>query len=319
MSSAQELIGEPRGRIAPARELVNTFEFEAMARRSLSEAAFTEIAGSERTAFERITFRPRLMVNTTHLDLTSELFGQRMFAPILAGPAAGQKRYHPEGELACARGASAAKTVMVVSSRSSYSIREIAAQPAIALWYQVDPEPDVEAQRRRIAEAMEVGCKALCITAGGAGWSAINRLRQDVRVRCVVKGIMTPEEAQAAVREGLSGIVVSNYGKQPLSGMAAPIEVLPAIVDAVGGRAPILIDGSFRRGSDILKALALGASAVMLGRPVLWGLAAYGATGVQAVLEMLQTELARDMAMCGKPNLKSLDRSVVKIHGQRPA
>jgi 4-hydroxymandelate oxidase len=100
--------------------------------------------------------------------------------------------------------------------------------------------------------------------------------------------------------------------------MAAPIEVLPAIAEAVAGKAPILIDGSFRRGADILKALALGARAVMLGRPALWALAAYGSAGVQAVLELLQTELARDMAMCGKPNLKSLDPALVKIHAPRP-
>jgi isopentenyl diphosphate isomerase/L-lactate dehydrogenase-like FMN-dependent dehydrogenase len=100
--------------------------------------------------------------------------------------------------------------------------------------------------------------------------------------------------------------------------MTAPIEVLPAIAEAVAGKAPILIDGSFRRGADILKALALGARAVMLGRPPLWALAAYGAAGVQTMLEMLQTELARDMAMCGRPNLKSLDPSLVKVHARRP-
>jgi isopentenyl diphosphate isomerase/L-lactate dehydrogenase-like FMN-dependent dehydrogenase len=101
--------------------------------------------------------------------------------------------------------------------------------------------------------------------------------------------------------------------------MAAPIEVLPAIAEAVAGKVPILIDGSFRRGSDILKALALGARAVMLGRPPLWALAAYGSAGVQTMLEMLQTELARDMAMCGKPNPKSLDPAVVKIHARGPS
>jgi isopentenyl diphosphate isomerase/L-lactate dehydrogenase-like FMN-dependent dehydrogenase len=100
--------------------------------------------------------------------------------------------------------------------------------------------------------------------------------------------------------------------------MAAPIDVLPSIVEAVGGKAPVLIDGSFRRATDILKALALGARAVLLGRPVLWALASYGSAGVQAMLEMLQTDLGRDMAQCGKPNLKSLDPSIVKIHGKRP-
>ena len=136
MSPRQTSMGEPPGRIAPARELVNTFEFEAMARRSLNAAAFAEIAGSDRIALERITFRPRMMVNTTQLDLTTELFGQRLFAPILVGPASEQKRFHPEGELATVRGASAAKTAMVVSGRASYPIQEIAAQPAATLWYQ---------------------------------------------------------------------------------------------------------------------------------------------------------------------------------------
>jgi 4-hydroxymandelate oxidase len=319
MNATQALIGEPPGRIAPARELVNAFEFEAMAQRSLSAAAFAEIAGSERDAFERITFRPRMMVNTTALDLTAELFGEKMFAPILVGPTSDQKRFHPEGELASVRGASAAKTGMVVSSRSSYPIHDIAAQPEATLWYQVYPEADADATRRQIDQAVALGSKALCITIGGADWSAIDRLRQGVRIPVVLKGIMSPEEATAAIGKGIDGIVVSNYGARNASGMAAPIEVLPAIAQAVAGKAPILIDGSFRRGSDILKALALGARAVMLGRPVLWALAAYGSAGVQTLLEMLQTELARDMAMCGKSNLKSLDPSVLKIHSRGPS
>jgi isopentenyl diphosphate isomerase/L-lactate dehydrogenase-like FMN-dependent dehydrogenase len=289
-----------------------------MAQRSLSAAAFAEIAGSDRSALERITFRPRMMVNTTQLDLTTELFGQSLFAPILVGPTGEQKRFHPEGELASVRGASAAKTAMVISGHASYPTKEIAAQPATTLWYQVHPEPDADAQRRRIDEAVELGCKALCITIGGTDWSAIDRLRQGLRVPVVLKGIMSAEEARTAIGKGIDGIVVSSHGGQA-SGMAAPIEVLPAIAAAVAGKAPILIDGSFRRGADILKALALGARAVMLGRPPLWALAAYGAAGVQTMLEMLQTELARDMAMCGKPNLKSLDPSVVKIHARGPA
>jgi 4-hydroxymandelate oxidase len=314
MSNWPALIGEPAGRIPPARDLVNTFEFETMAQRSLSAEAFAEIAGSDRSAFERITFRPRMMVNTMKLDLTAELFGQQLFAPILVGPLSEQKRFHQEGELATVRGASAAKTVMVVSGRASYPVQEIAAQQSAALWYQVYPGPDAAAERRRIDEATRCGCKVLCITIGAADWSAIDRLRQGVRMPVLLKGIMSAADARIAVDKGVDGIVVSNYSGRNMSGMAAPIEVLPAIAEAVAGKLPILIDGSFRRGSDILKALALGARAVMIGRPVLWALAAYGSTGVEAMLEMLQTELARDMAMCGKPNLKSLDPGMVKIH-----
>jgi isopentenyl diphosphate isomerase/L-lactate dehydrogenase-like FMN-dependent dehydrogenase len=318
MSRAQTNIGEPPGRIAPARELANTFEYEAMAQRSLSAAAFAEIAGGDRSALERITFRPRMMVNTTHLDLTTELFGQSLFAPILVGPTGGQKRYHPEGELAMVRGASAAKAAMVVSSGASYPLKEIAAQSKTTLWYQVHPEADAAAERRRIDEAVELGCKALCITVGGADWSAIDRLRQGLKIPVVLKGIMSPEEARAAIGKGIDGIVVSSHG-QPGGGMAASIEALPAIAEAVAGKAPILIDGSFRRGSDIMKALALGARAVMLGRPPLWALAAYGSAGVETMFGMLHAELGRDMAMCGKVNPKALGPDVVKIHARRPA
>jgi isopentenyl diphosphate isomerase/L-lactate dehydrogenase-like FMN-dependent dehydrogenase len=317
MSRAQTNIGEPPGRIAPVRELANTFEYEAMAQRSLSAAAFAEIAGSDRIALERITFRPRMMVNTTHLDLTTELFGQSLYAPILVGPTGGQKRYHAEGELAMVRGASAAKTAMVVSSGASYPLKEIAAQSKTTLWYQVHPEADAAAERRRIDEAVELGCKALCINVGGTDWTAIDRLRQGLKIPVVLKGIMSPEEARAAIGKGIDGIVVSSHG-QPGSGMAASIEVLPAIAEAVAGKAPILIDGSFRRGSDIMKALALGARAVMLGRPPLWALAAYGSAGVEAMFGMLYAELGRDMAMCGKVNPKALDPSVVKIHARGP-
>ena len=148
----------------------------------------------------------------------------------------------------------------------------------------------------------------------GWDWSAIDRFRQGLNVPLLLKGIMSPEEARVAAERGVQGIVISSYAGASGNALAAPIAMLPAIADAVGGKIPILIDGSFRRGSDILMAIALGARAVLVGRPVLWGLAAYGADGVQRVIEMLQTETARDMAMCGRPNLQAVDRTVVKIH-----
>src|SRR6185436_16897164 len=119
---AQRPAGEPPGRIPPVQELVNSAEFEAIAQRKLDSRTFAEIAGSERAAFERITFRPRMMVDTTKLDLSIDLFGQTLFTPILIGPLAQQKRFHPEGELAMARGASAAKAALVVAGDSSVPI-----------------------------------------------------------------------------------------------------------------------------------------------------------------------------------------------------
>ena len=318
----QELIGEPAGRITPRAELVNLFEVEAVAKRKLSGAVYSTIAGGDRRAFDRMTFRPRMLVDVQKLDLTTQLFGETLFAPILAGPMSDQQRFHPEGELATARGSAAANTVMIVSSRSSQPIEKIAAQAKTSLWYQVYPEPDIEAVRKRIQQAVQAGCKAVCLTVGApqpqprmkTDWSAIDQLRKGTAIPFLLKGIMSPEEAHAAVRNGIQGIVVSSHGDLHTNGLAAPIEMLPSIADAVGGNASLLIDGSFRRGTDVLKALALGARAVLIGRPVLWGLAAYGAEGVQTVLGMLQSELARSMGLSGRPNIKAIDRSLVKIH-----
>ena len=324
----QKLIGEPPARITPVEELVNVFELEDMAKRKLESATFAAISGSERSAFDRITFRPRMMVDTMKLDMSADLFGQTVFTPILVGPASEQKRFHPEGELAMVRGASAGKALMVVADRSSFPIDEIAAQAKTTLWYQTYADPNIGEVRRRVQQAVKAGCRAVCVTIGSGGaagnrgtsagvdWRAIDRLRQGLSVPFLVKGIMSPEEAQKAAGMGVQGIVVSNYAGPGITGVASPIEMLPSISDAAGGKMVILIDGSFRRGSDILKALALGAQGVLLGRPALWGLAAYGSDGVQKAVELLQTELARDMAGCGRINVKSVNRSAVKIHSR---
>jgi isopentenyl diphosphate isomerase/L-lactate dehydrogenase-like FMN-dependent dehydrogenase len=316
-----QLIGEPSGRIAPADELVNSFEFEAMAKRKLDSIAYAEVAGGDRQALDRITFRPRMMVNTTKLDMTCDLLGQKMFAPILVGPVSQLKRFHPEGDLAMARGAAAAKAVMVVADKSSYPIEEIAKEPNATLWYQVYPGADIDAVRARADKAIAAGCKAVCVTVGvptlpevSWDWAAIDKFRKGLTVPVVLKGVMTAEDAKAAIQHGLQGIVVSNYAGNANNAMAASIEVLPAIADAVAGRIPVLADGNYRRGGDVLMALALGAKAVMVSRPAVWGLAPYGADGVQKIMELLHTELARTMAMNGRLNLKAVDKTVVKIH-----
>lgn len=324
----QELIGEPPGRIAPPSELVNAFEFELMAKRSLDSATYAEIAGGDRAAIDRITFNPRMMVNATALDLTTSLFGDNLYAPVLIGPIAGQKRYHPDGELAMLSGAAAAQTVMVVADHSSVPLEEIAAQAKTPFWCQIYPGNDPSAARTRAARAIQAGCKAVVVTVGipysqpGAAeaplslldWNAIDQARQGIAVPVILKGVMTPEDARTAVSRGFQGIVVSNYGGRSFPATDAGILALPAIADAVGGKAAILVDGGFRRGSDVLKALALGAQAVLLGRPAAWSLAAYGATGVENMLQLIQNELARDMVMCGLVNMKSMTRAAVTIH-----
>lgn len=323
LAGAQQLIGEPPGRIPPVEELVNAAEFRAIAQRKLDSLTFAGVEGSEGAAFERITFRPRLMVDSREINLTAEVLGQTLFTPILVGPVANQKQYHPEGELAMARGASAAKAVMVVSARSSYPIEQVAAQAKASLWYQIDLEGDGVETRKRVDHAIGVGCKVICVTAGveegtaaraGIDWGALTRLCKSVQAPVVLKGVMSPDEARKAVGAGARGVIVSNYAARAIPGVASPIAALPAVADAVGGKTAILMDGSIRRGSDVLKALALGAQAVLVARPAIWGLAAYGAAGVQSVVELVQTEFARDMVMCGRVSIKAIDRSVVQVH-----
>ncbi|HYI96343.1 MAG TPA: alpha-hydroxy-acid oxidizing protein [Bryobacteraceae bacterium] len=329
----QELIGEPRGRIAPLAELVNAFEVQAMARRKLPDNVYAIIAGTDRRALERITFRPRLMVNVTQLDLTTELLGEKMFAPILVAPIANQQAFHPEGELATARGASAAKTALVISSQSSRQLSEIVAEAkSSSVWYQLYPDADIKVTIDAAQKAVDVGCKVVCLTVGAPyrtntgsarlqaignlkmAWPLVQDMKRSVKAPLVLKGIMSPDEARSAVESGVQAIVVSNHGGMYTSGFADPIEMLPSVTEAVNGKIPVLIDGSFRRGTDILKALALGARAVLIGRPAMWGLAAYGSDGVKAVLEMLQSELGRNMAMCGKPNVAAVSRELVRVH-----
>lgn len=302
--------------IAPLADMLNAFDFEDAAKIRLDPGLFAAVAGGDRSALERITLRPRMMVNTMGLDLSSELLGARLFAPIFAGPMANLKRFHPEGEVAMARGASAAKAPFILSAESDFPIKDVAAVATSPWWFQVYADAAPAATTRKIAEATGAGARALVITVTGAArnWAAIDALRKGVTVPVVLKGVMTPAEANAALDHGIQGMIVSRPGRQPSNASPSTIEALPPVLDTVGGRVPMLVDGSFRRGSDILKGLATGASAVILGRPSVWALAAYGSDGVQFLFEYLQTDVARDMAMSGKVNLKALDRTLIRVH-----
>ena len=144
-------------------------------------------------------------------------------------------------------------------------------------------------------------------------WDTLQRLREASGLPVIVKGILTAEDTERAVKAGLSGVVVSNHGARQLDQVGATIEALPECVQAAGGKIPVLVDGGFRRGTDVFKALALGAAAVGLGRPYLWGLAAFGQRGVARVMELLRAELAVDMGMAGVSKVSEIDRSFVRI------
>jgi 4-hydroxymandelate oxidase len=139
-------------------------------------------------------------------------------------------------------------------------------------------------------------------------WADLDWLSAHTRLPLVVKGIMVGEDGRQAAEHGAKGVIVSNHGARYLDTTLATIEALPEVVEAVAGRAEVYLDGGIRRGTDVFKALALGARAVLIGRPIFWGLAVAGETGVQMVIEMLRDELDATMGMCGRTTVASVDR-----------
>jgi 4-hydroxymandelate oxidase len=314
----------------PRTELVDVLEYETQARLVLGPAKVAPILGSDRTVTDRITLRPRMNIPTRDLDLTSTLFGDQHFTPIIVGPIADQKRFHAEGEVAMARGASAAKAAMVVSSDASMPLATIAQAATTPLYLQVYAKsPKV---RDVLAEASAAKARAVFVTvnagtsAGGPAapasahidWAAIDAVVKGTSLPVIVKGITRPQDAKEAAARGARGVVVSNYRGGNAAALPGTLLLIAPVVQAVGDQIPVLVDGSFRRGTDILKALGFGAKGVLIGRPVMWGLAAYGADGVQGVVEMLQTELARYMCMCGRPTLAAVNSNLVRVHAPLP-
>jgi 4-hydroxymandelate oxidase len=145
-------------------------------------------------------------------------------------------------------------------------------------------------------------------------WKYAEQVKSMLKVPMLAKGVLTAEDAKLCLEHGFDGVYVSNHGGRSLDYGPSTLEVLPEVVDAVQGKVPVLFDSGIRYGSDILKALALGANAVCLGRSIRWGLAAYGPAGVQRVLEILQGELVTAMAQTGRPTLASIDRTLVRTH-----
>ena len=317
--------------LVPRGDLVNVLEYETQARLVVGAARLAPVAGSDRTITDRITLRPRWNIPTRDLDLTATLFGDAHFTPIIVGPMADQRRFHADGELATARGASAAKAAMVVSSDSSMPLTAIAQATTAPLYVQVYAgSPKV---KDILAQASTVRAKAVFVTVGAgtsaaapatpAGapidWAAIEAVVKGTSLPVIVKGITRPQDAREAVKRGAKGVVVSNYRGGSAAGLTGTLLLVAPVVQAVGADVPVLVDGSFRLGTDVLKALAFGAKGVLIGRPAMWGLAAYGADGVQGVVQRLQTDLGRYMCMCGLTSLTAVNPSVARVRAARIA
>ncbi|QIP16754.1 alpha-hydroxy-acid oxidizing protein [Spirosoma aureum] len=298
-----------------------------------------------RQALDAIKLNTRVLVDVGEIDTRTSLLGLDLPYPILIAPTAYHKIMHPAGELATAQGASTASAVYVVSSFTTTPLSEIARVATQPLWFQLYVRDDRELTRALIQEAEAQGCRALCVTVDTpvAGvrnrqqrvdfampdgvstphmadafaltksltWKDIEWLQSFVKIPILLKGILNPDDADLAVQAGVSGIIVSNHGGRNLDTVPATIEVLPRIAETVNKRVPILMDGGIRRGTDVVKAIALGADAVLVGKPICFGLACGGAAGVSKVLTILRTELELAMALTGKATISSIDQSVI--------
>ena len=296
----------------------------------VSAGADDEVTLAEnRRAFERVAIRPRVLVDVARVDMTTTVLGDRVAAPIMIAPTGPQGAMCADGEAATARAAGQEGLVMVASGRSNRTIEDIAAAAGAPLWMQLYLFPERERSLALVRRAEAAGCRAVVLTvdsprfgrkerslrtedlfdwpeAGNlaglppptlpevrgapATWADVDWLQSETKLPLVLKGVLTGEDASIAAARGVAGIVVSNHGGRQLDGVVASLGALPEVADAAGSTCEIYLDGGVRRGTDVLKALALGARAVMVGRPVLWGLAAAGDTGVADVLAMLKAE-----------------------------
>jgi isopentenyl diphosphate isomerase/L-lactate dehydrogenase-like FMN-dependent dehydrogenase len=357
-------------------------ELEERARESLDERAAAYVfggAGSEdtmqsnREAFRRWRIVPRVLRQDLSVrDLSVELLGTRMPAPVLLAPIGMQTLLHEDGELAVARAAAAMGLPLITSTVAATPLEEIAdANGDSPRWFQLYWPNDDELAASLVRRAEAAGYSAIVLTVDnylpgwkprdlqqaylpameGIGiahfisdpvfqqtlekppdedigaaighflgvfanpnltWERLEWLRGTTSLPIVLKGILHPDDAREARERGVDGIVVSNHGGRQIDGAIASLDALPPIVDAVGEGIAVLLDSGIRSGADVFKALALGAEAVLLGRPYLWGLALDGQAGVETVLRSLLAELDLTMALSGFTHTSQIDRGVLR-------
>jgi isopentenyl diphosphate isomerase/L-lactate dehydrogenase-like FMN-dependent dehydrogenase len=358
--------------IAAAKDAINVFDFEAVARKNLPPAHWGYMASgvdddatlrANREAFAQYRIRPRRLVNATRLDLTTDLFGTTWDTPVFICPVGGHKMFHPEGEIAVARAAQAKKTLQILSTVTTSSVEDVIKARGGPIWYQLYPTSSLDVRQQLVKRAEAAGCPVLVLTVDLSGgrnmetaerfrrmdtrrceschesgpngvyarrpmftgidmtgvgvnapaltWDDVKRLKDSMKMKLVIKGIETREDAELCLKYGVDGILVSNHGGRATETGRATIDALSEIAPAVGNRIPVMVDGGFRRGTDIFKALALGARAVGIGRPYIWGLSAFGQAGVEAVLDILRRELEMVMRQSGVRSAREIGAAYV--------
>jgi 4-hydroxymandelate oxidase len=350
-------------------EPLNIDDFEVAAKERLRADVFDYYAGAandevtlreNREAFRALKLRYRILVDVAERDLSCELFGTALSAPIVLAPTALHRMADPDGERATARAAAAANILMTLSSISSIAMEDVAAAaPGAPRWYQLYHFNDRAHTASLCERARASGYGAIVLTVDAPligrrerdlrhpftipdGVSAVhfgvdprtstegesplaNMLNQPsinwddlawIRdaagdLPLLLKGIVRGDDAKRALDEGIDGLWVSNHGGRQLDTSIPTAQALPEIVEVVAGRVPVIVDGGVRRGTDVLKGLALGATAVAIGRPQLWGLAAAGEAGVATVISLLREELSLAMALAGARTIAEIDRSLI--------
>jgi 4-hydroxymandelate oxidase len=333
---------------AKVMEPVTIYEIQEVAGRNIPWPTFEYINGGAEDeytlagnldAYTRTWLRRRVMVDVSKVDTSLELLGQKLPYPIMIDPMT-KNRITPDGDKLAAIGARSANAFYGVTaapwmdelnksgqapkwwcSQLGQPTRQLAVDWARrnvdlgSIWLGVAVDHTVTPNRDRNIRNGYPGYEAGVLMPGvpNVTWEYINWVRGATKVPIIVKGILNAEDAAAAVKYGADAIIVSNHGGRAYDGAVPSLMALPECADAVAGKIPVLLDGGVRRGGDVVKALALGAKAVLFGRPAAWGLAAFGAVGVQRVMELIAAETKVAMALVGAPNLAAINRSMVRL------
>jgi len=295
-----------------------------------------------RLALDCIAFKPRVLRDVSKIDPSSEIFGHKIRLPVMLAPVGSLESFEPGGGITVARGAGAGNVPMLISSVTTLRLEDIVKGGTAPKIYQLYVRGDAKWVVDRVKQAMDAGYDAFCITVdtqvysrrerdiakrfvkswrtaavgqdhqAAFSWADVAAVREKFPdVKFLLKGIGTAEDAEIACQHGMWAVYCSNHGGRQLDHGRGSAEVLPEVIDAVAGRAKVIVDGSFSRGSDIVKAIAMGADWVGLGRLYCYGLAAAGAAGIERVIELLEEEVREAMGLLGVTSLKQLDKSYI--------
>ena len=327
------------------RDVVSNEEIVQEARRKLEQGAWDYLVGGSesettlrrnRLAFDKIAFRPRILVDVTEVDTSTTFLGQKLRIPAILAPIGSLQTFDPSGAAGSTRAATEFGIMHAVSSVTLPTLEETAAATDTPKIFQLYVHGDWDWIESIIGRVKNAGYAALALTVDVAHysrrerpmltryqppsrraapsrswqaaltWDSMERIRDLAGLPFMVKGIQTAEDAEIAVARGVDVLWVSNHGGRQIDHGEGSLDVLPEVVSVAKGKAKIILDGGVQRGTDVLKAVALGADAVALGRLQGWGLAAGGQAGVVRMLEILEDEMVCSMALAGWPSLGHL-------------